>query len=121
MNFDAFKHRIGDHSAQEGADYLKFNQQGTQRRMAVMRGFEAYSVKKAEEGEKNVRTKDLQPSSRVTWLCRRVETHGNRKAARGGAQLRTTAGCSAGCGECRSISAMGGGGRGGPRTGAGIM
>lgn len=39
VNFDDFKHRIGDHSAQEGADYLKFNQLGTQRRMAVMRGF----------------------------------------------------------------------------------
>lgn len=52
VNFDDFKHRIGDHSAQEGADYLKFNQLGTQRRMAVMRGFEAYRMKKAEEGGK---------------------------------------------------------------------
>lgn len=74
MNSDDFKHRIGDHSAQEGADYLKFNQLGTQQRMAVMRGFEAYRIKKAEEGEKNVHTKDLQPSSWATWLCRRVET-----------------------------------------------
>lgn len=49
-NFDDFKHRIGDHSAQEGADYLKFNQLGTQRRRAVMRGFEAHRMKKAEEG-----------------------------------------------------------------------
>ena len=52
MNFDDFKHRIGDHSVQEEADYLKFNQLGTQRRMAVMGGFEAYKMKKAKEGKK---------------------------------------------------------------------
>lgn len=52
VNFDDFKHRIGDHRAQEGADDLKFKQLGTQRRTAVMRGFEAYGMKKAEEGKK---------------------------------------------------------------------
>lgn len=52
VNFDDFKHRIGDHSAPEGADDLKFKQLGTLRRMAVMRRFEAYGMKKAEEEEK---------------------------------------------------------------------
>lgn len=91
VNFDDFKHRIGDHSAQEGADYLKFNQLGTQRRMAVMRGFEAYRMKKAAKGWgvgvgecSHKRPGALQ--SGATWLCRRVEAHKNRNAARGGAQ-----------------------------------
>lgn len=61
VNSDDFKHRIGDHSAQEGADYLKFNQLGTQQRMAVMRGFEAYRIKKAEEGEKMFTQKTCSP------------------------------------------------------------
>lgn len=52
VNFDDFKHRIGDYGAQEGADYLKFKQLGTQQRMALMRGFEAYWMKKHEEGKK---------------------------------------------------------------------
>lgn len=52
VNFDDFKHRIGDYGAQEGADYLKFKQLGTQQRMAVMRGSEADWMKKDEEGKK---------------------------------------------------------------------
>lgn len=91
MNFDDFKHRIGDHSAQEGADYLKFNQLGTQRRMAVMRGFEAYRMKKAAKGWGNVHTKDLKPSSRgprgFVGAWRPTKTGTQR-----GEELRTTAG-----------------------------
>lgn len=125
MNFDDFKHRIGDHSAQEGADYLKFNQLGTQRRMAVMRGFEAYRMKKAEEvggwGGGGEKYSHKRPEALQSWPRGFVgawRPHKNRERSEGRSSEPQQVG-SAGCGECRSISVMEGGGRKKNRGGEG--